>query len=146
MKNTSETTGLPGGGVDLAEISANVAGQSVTVSRSDIKKESMFKKFLAMLANTTVTIRTTAREDISSGQVFVDNIQPRGIISPNPSRLSITLRNVGTKNVYIGSYGVTSTTGFLLRSYESLTLDKTWGALYGISDDVAGSVIAFIEE
>lgn len=133
-------------GVDVDGASANVAGEQVTVSRKEVTKENTFKKFLAMLANTVLTFRTTAHEDMGHGQVFIGSAAAGLVVSPNQNRLSTVIRNIGTQNVYIGSYNVNTNTGFLIRPFESITLDKTWGAIYGISDNVLGTTVCFIEE
>jgi hypothetical protein len=127
-------------------VDATVAQEKVSINRSDVKKEGTFKKFLALLANTVLTIKTVSREDIHTAQVDVpgNTDYPVNIVSPNPNRTSITLRNVGGNNAWIGDYTVTSTTGFLLRSFESITLDRTWGAIYAVS--TSGAVIAYVEE
>jgi len=139
----TQTVGIESPGSDIRGIDANVAGVEVTVSRKEVKRESWIRKVLAMLANTLLTVRLTAREDISTGQIYVDT-EVRLIVAPNPNRLSVILRNTASGNVYIGSDNVTSTTGYVLRQWESVTLDKTWGGLYAIAETTAN--VSFIEE
>jgi hypothetical protein len=146
MNNIDTVVGSKAPGAGLTGAKANVAGETVVISRKEVTKEITFKKFIAMLATTVLTIKTTAREDLDAGQVFVGDVNPGNIISPNQNRLSAVVRNIGGQNAFIGSYGVTITTGFLLRPFESIVLDKTWGAIYGISDNANGTTICFIEE
>ena len=138
--------GVSTAGADVGGVSSNVAGEVVTVSRKEVTKENTFKKFLAMLAGTVLSFRTTARENCDSGQAFVNNINPGVILSPNQGRLSAVIRNIGGQNVYIGQENVTVNSGFLLRPFESITLDKTWGSIYGISDNVNGTNVCYVEE
>ena len=146
--NSIDTVGVgvsaPGTGLTGAK--ANVAGETVVISRKEVTKENTFKKFIAMLATTVLTVKTTAREDMDHGQVFIGVTDPGVILSPNQNRLSAVVRNIGGQNAFIGSYGVTITTGFLLRPLETVVLDKTYGAIYGISDSVLGTTMCFIEE
>ena len=146
MNNIDTVVGSKAPGTGLTGAKATVAGESVVISRKEVTKEITFKKFIAMLATTVLTIKTTAREDVGSGQVFVGITDPGVILSPNQNRLSAVVRNIGGQNAFIGSYGVTITTGFLLRPFESIVLDKTWGAIYGISDNANGTTICFVEE
>ncbi len=143
---TGQEISGPGSGV--SSISGSVAGESVVVKRSDITNESNVKKFLAMLMNTILVVRTTAREDMGHGQVFIDNVQPRLITAPNKNRLTVRIRNIGNQNVYIGSYNVSIGNGYLITSTDvlPLTLDRTWGAVYGISDSASGANCCWIEE
>lgn len=69
----------------------------------------------------------------SYGQVVVDNTAT--LIAPAGGRVSITLRNTGTVNVYIGfDANVGADNGFLLQasSKEAITLDRTTSAIYAI--------------
>lgn len=49
------------------------------------------------------------------------------------TRQSVTIRNNGTGVIYIGPLGVTLADGFNLEAGESLTLDGTTTAIYGIA-------------
>lgn len=129
----------------LNGIETNVAGVEVKVSRKEVKKEGRLRKMLAMLSTTVLSVKTALREDIYTAQIFIGSSTAL-IVPPNANRLSITLRNIGSNNVYIGSYGVNTTTGFFLRPYESLSLDRSWGALYGISDSDTGTIVNIVEE
>jgi len=124
-------------------IDHDVAGISVTVSRKDVKQEGRWQKFLAMLANTILSVRLSFNEDIYTGQINVSSTVVN-ILSPNGKRLSVTLRITGS-NCYIGSYGVSTTTGFLLQSTDQpIKLVNMWGAIYAVSSGT--SVVHFIEE
>lgn len=141
---TGQTIAGPGSGI--SDIEANIAGEAVTVKRTDIINENLIKKFLALLMNTVIVVRTTVREELGHGQSFIDNVQPRLIMGANKNRLSATVRNIGGQNVYIGGQSVTVSNGFLIRPFESVSLDRTWGHVYGISDNVNGSNTCWIEE
>lgn len=53
------------------------------------------------------------------------------IVAANSSRKSVILQNNGGGNVYLGNSSVTAS-GFYLASGQSITLDKTTAAIYGI--------------
>jgi hypothetical protein len=130
-------------------VTATAAQEKVTVTRNEVKKEGRLLKMLAMLASTILIVKTTVREDVRTGQINIpanNNVDyAANIITPNRDRTSLTLRNTGSNDVYIGSYGVTTTTGFLLKNTDQpFVLKNTWGALYAIS--VSGSTISYIEE
>jgi hypothetical protein len=138
-------------GVDVSGASANVAGEQVTVSRKDITKENTFKKFLAMLANTVLMSKSVVHEEIDFGQVNISNggvsLSPQLILSANPNRVAVSIRNIGGKNLFIGDQNVAIGTGFLLKSTDTVPLRiSVWGNIYGICDDAAGTVAAFVEE
>lgn len=63
------------------------------------------------------------------------------------SRYSITIVNMGTSTVYIGPANtVTSSTGFPLAAGQSITLDRSYSAVYGICATGQTSTVAYIEE
>jgi len=130
-------------------VTATVAQEKVTVTRNEVKKEGRLQKVLAMLSNTVLIVKTAVREDVTTRQINVpanNNVDyATNIVTPNKDRTSLTLRNTGSNDVYIGSYGVTTTTGFLIKNTDQpLVLKNTWGAIYAIS--VSGSTISYIEE
>jgi len=130
-------------------VTAKIGEEKVTVTRNEVKKEGRLQKVLTMLANTILIVKTTIREDIRTGQINVpanDDVEyPANIVTPNKDRTSLTLRNTGSNDVYIGSYNVTTTTGFLIKNTDQpLILKNTWGAIYAIS--VSGSTVSYIEE
>ena len=126
---------------------ATAAQEKVTVTRNEVKKEGRLLKMLAMLASTILIVKTTIREDVRTGQINVlaSSDYPQNILSPNKDRTSLILRNTGSNDVYIGSYGVTSTTGFLIKNTDQpLVLKNTWGAVYAVS--ASGTTVSYIEE
>ena len=64
----------------------------------------------------------------------------------NLNRRSIIIRNQDTQaDMYIGVNGVTIATGLLVKALESVTLDRTTAAIYGITA-AANIVVGYLEE
>lgn len=150
MKSPIDTVRLESS-TDVDGASASIAGESVVVSRKDVTKENTFKKFLVMLANTLLSVKTVVHEDLDYGQINISNggssLLPQVITTANPNRSSVFVRNIGGKNLYIGDQNVTISTGFLLKSSDAVPVQlHVWGSVYGICDDAAGTIAAFIEE
>lgn len=63
------------------------------------------------------------------------------------SRFSITIKNIGSYNIYIGSTNaVTSSTGMRIGAGESFTLDRSYSAIYAICGGTDNSTVAYLEE
>lgn len=68
----------------------------------------------------------------ATGQVVVDNTA-RQIVAANTARRSLVVRNHGNVDAYIGNANtVTTLTGLLVKSGESLVLDKNTSAVFAI--------------
>lgn len=83
----------------------------------------------------------------SYGQVTVDNTAT--LIAAAGGRVSITLRNTGANDVYIGlSSTVGTDNGFLLQAStkESITLDRTTSAIYGICGGADNTTVSYLKE
>ena len=90
-------------------------------------------------------VQTTTSSALATGQVTVDNTTPV-IKVANTSRKSIMLRNIGATDAYIGPTGVTTSTGFLIKATESITLDRTTAAVYGVTVGAGTTTFAYLEE
>jgi hypothetical protein len=99
-----------------------------------------------IFGETYFNVKHESIEDVFTGQISVGTTV-RQIVPPNPNRNCLTIKNHGSGSVWIGSYEVTTTTGYklpLTAGDNVLALDYSWGAVYAISDSSA--TISFIEE
>ncbi len=89
---------------------------------------------------TTTAVSTT----IATNQVTVADTAT-AIKALNTSRRSITIRNQGTTDMFIGSASVTTSTGFSVRAGESISLDRNTAAIYGIVAS-GSTTVGYLEE
>jgi hypothetical protein len=94
-------------------------------------------------------MRTTIGTVVTANQVSMT--ATAAVIKAAPAtghyRYSITIRNLDAANtVYIGIVGVTSSTGFPLKPYEAITLDRNSAAIYGICATGLTATVSYIEE
>jgi hypothetical protein len=90
-------------------------------------------------------VKTTTSSTLATNQVTVTITTPVLIVAANTFRKSVTIRNMGTVDAYIGGGSVAPATGYYIRAYESMTVDRTTAAIYGIT--AAGStVFCYMEE
>lgn len=91
-------------------------------------------------------VQTTTSSTFTTGQVSIDNTAPL-IKAANTSRKSVVLRNTGATDAYIGIDNTVSTsTGFLIKATESITLDRTTAAIYGVTAGAGTTTFAYLEE
>jgi len=97
-------------------------------------------------ATNPLQITTVASSTLTTNQVTVDTTVGGVVIkAANSSRRSITIRNQGSTDMYIGASGVTTATGLLVKANETITLDRTSAEVRGIV--AAGSTTAgYLEE
>lgn len=90
-------------------------------------------------------VKTTTSSSLATNQVSVTITTPALIIAANTFRKSVTIRNMGTVDAYVGGASVAPATGYYIRAYESMTIDRTTAAIYGIT--AAGSTtFCYMEE
>lgn len=92
-------------------------------------------------------VQTTTSSSFTTGQVAIDNTAPL-VIAANAARKSLMIRNLSSQtDAYIGSDNtVLSTTGFMIRANESVTLDRTTAAVYGVTAGAGTTTFAYLEE
>ncbi len=73
----------------------------------------------------------TLGANIGTGQVNVTTTATL-IKATTSTRRSITIKNQGTVDMFIGTATVTTATGFLIKAGESITLSQNTAAIYGI--------------
>ena len=66
------------------------------------------------------------------------------IIERNYQRKFIIIKNIGANDMYIGNSTVTSNTGYLLSSGNTIEFTRTKGEIHGIS--ALGTTISYMEE
>ena len=99
-------------------------------------------------AQISEVISTVSSSSITTNQILVNNAAGGTLIRvPNVSRRSIIIRNQDTQvDMYVGNQGLTIATGLLVRATESLTLDRTTAAIYGITNQAANITVGYLEE
>jgi len=90
------------------------------------------------------TVTPSLSSSITTSQVTVTNVATL-IKAANTSRLSLGIRNQGSVDVYIGSSGVTTSTGIVLKSNNTLFLDNNTAAVYGITVS-STTTVGWVEE
>lgn len=109
------------------------------------------KSLLTSLLPTLIfKIVTASIEDVYTNQINIPaaGSAPTLIITANPKRNSLQLKNIGSGSVWIGSYNVSTKNGYKLTSTigdSTLTLIYSYGAVWGIND-TGGTTVQFIEE
>jgi len=91
---------------------------------------------------------TVTSSSFTTNWVTVDTTSGGVLIkAANTSRKSITIRNIGSVDMYIGNSGVTTATGFLLQAAtkEAYTFDRNTAAVYGITA-ATSTTACYIEE
>jgi len=84
---------------------------------------------------TPVQVETALAPTFTTGQVSMTGTAAIIVAAPTAGqyRYSVTIKNIGTEDVYIGSSGsVTASTGYLLATKEAITLDRSYGTIWGI--------------
>ena len=64
----------------------------------------------------------------------------------NANRKALTIKNVGTKDVYLGNSTVTTSNGFKLAAGEGLSDIRSTAAIYGICASGESTTVCFWEE
>lgn len=97
-------------------------------------------------AQVSESVTTASSASIMANQITVDTTLGGILIrTANHSRRSIIIRNQGGTDAYIGPHGLTIATGLLVKAGESVSLDRSTSAIYGIV--AAGSTtMAYLEE
>ena len=93
---------------------------------------------VAVSGLTTQAISETSRTSFSTAQVSV-GATPTLIAAARTGRDMVTIINHGTTLTFIGSAGVTITTGFLLPANAALTIPTT-AAVYGVVEAATQTV------
>jgi hypothetical protein len=102
----------------------------------------------AQTAPTLNTVSTASASTIVSAQVAMDDTAGGRVIKASTAaRRSIIIRNVGLSDVWIGpTAGLTTATGMVLKPTETITLDRTTAAIYGICGAATTTTVAYLEE
>jgi hypothetical protein len=90
------------------------------------------------------TMSTAASSALSTAQVTVSNTATQ-IVAASDSRRSLTLRNQGNVDCYIGGSTVTTGTGMLFKAGETVTFDRTTAAFYAITSS-STTIVAYLVE
>lgn len=91
-------------------------------------------------------VYTTISATITTNQIAVDNAAGGTLIRAiNLNRRSIIVRNQGLVDMFVGVNGVTIATGLSVRAGESMTLDRTTAAIYGITA-AGATTVGYLEE
>ena len=108
----------------------------------------MISNIDSLRAQVSEVVSTVASSSIITNQILVNNAVGGTLIrAPNVSRRSIIIRNQDTQvDMYVGAQGLTIATGLLVRATESLTLDRTTAAIYGITNQAANITVGYLEE
>lgn len=93
---------------------------------------------------TSFPIKTTVSSSFTYNQVAVSNTATL-IKGANALRTSITIRNIGAVDEYIGDASVTTSTGMLLHTNDVLIDDRSTAAWYGITSG-STTTTAWVEE
>jgi hypothetical protein len=119
-----------------------------SVAADLIKQTNILLQTLLNFFNVPIIVTDDRGNGLRTAQVNISNSQTpsQQIVLENLKRRSLIILNTGTQNCYIGELGVSTATGFLIKPNTALTLDKSQGALYGISDNSAGTTLNIIEE
>ena len=93
-------------------------------------------------------LMTTAQgQYIKTAQVSdVGHAAAELIVAENSARKSIVITNTGSKTMFIGPAAVTAATGKRLKTDESITLDRSQAAIYGICAGADHTTADYIEE
>jgi len=93
---------------------------------------------------TTQPVSTTVVSNLAHAQITVTNVATL-IRASNAARVSLIIRNQGAANMYVGGSGVTTANGILVNINDTLILDRTTAAVYGIVS-AASTTAAYLEE
>lgn len=99
---------------------------------------------------TPTVIDMAASQSFTVGQVAVGPSAAK-LVKAAPttghSRFSIIIKNIGSDAFYIGpTSAVTSSTGLKVGASESLTLDRSYSAIYAITGTGDNSTLNYLEE
>jgi len=99
-------------------------------------------------ASIDLPVHTTTSSTITADQVTVDDTGGGIlIIAANANRKSVIIRNLGADDMYVGPTAtLTTATGMLVKMDESIVLDRTTAAIYGITAAAGSTTVAYIEE
>lgn len=101
---------------------------------------------LVAFAGTGDKVTTTTARTIVTSQVACSGVEAV-ISAEDPDRNSILIKNTHlTKDLYVGRTGVLTSTGFGIPAGSTLTLDRTYGAIYCITDGTAITAHVFVEK
>jgi len=98
---------------------------------------------------TPVQVETALAPTFTTEQVSMTGTAAIIVAAPTAGqyRYSVTIKNIGTEDVYIGSSGsVTASTGYLLATKEVITLDRSYGAIWGICVSGKTTTVAYVKE
>lgn len=90
------------------------------------------RKLTADTPPTRQLVTTSVGGTIAVAEVTCDTTADL-LAAADSSRFSVILRNIGAVDCYLGPSGVTTSTGMLLAAGETITLDKSTAAVYGIT-------------
>jgi hypothetical protein len=119
-----------------------------SVAADEIRQTNKLLQMLLNFFNVPIIVTNDRGNGLRTAQINITNSQSpsQQIVLENLKRRSLVILNTGTQNCYIGESGVSTATGFLIKPNTALTLDKSQGAIYGVSDNSAGTTICIIEE
>lgn len=91
-------------------------------------------------------VTTVTQKYFSTGQTQM-TATATSIVASNPNRSSVTICNVSSNTVFLGNTNaVASTTGKRLQSNECITLDRNYGAIFGVCATGITSKVDYLEE